>query len=175
MTVVNGEQCAAAPGQAAEAPGAAQPRSSWPRCRGTARSTGERCKARGDGLRGLCKNHTGATLGGWREPLPTFEVRITPSGIWVIPSRPARTWRKSPWPQQVSWAVAVRLVTSGQVTRGLVHRKAGASFLRELLRCGVRVLRDGPSSELVRSVAFEVPDIAAATLLAKRRKVTDHG
>lgn len=175
MTIVNGEECAAAPGQAPDALGAAQTRSSWPRCRAKARSTGERCKARGDGLRGLCKNHTGTTLGGWREPRPTFEVRITPSGIWVIPSRPARTWRKSPWPQQVSWSVAVRLVTSGQVTCGLVHRKAGASLLRELRRCGVRVLRDGLSSELVRSVVFEVPDIAAATLLAKHRKATDHG
>lgn len=108
------------------------------------------------------------TLGGWREPRPMFEVRITPGGIWVIPDRPARTWRKSPWPQPVSWSVAVRLVTSGQVTRGLIHRKAGASLLREVRRCGVRVLEDGPSSDLVRSVAFEVHDVEASTRLAKQ-------
>lgn len=158
------------PTQAATGARAGAPaRASWPRCRARARSTGERCRARGDGLRGLCKNHTGMTLGGWREPRPIFEVRLTPKGIWIAPNRPARTWRKPSWPAHVSWSTAVRLVTSGRVTRGLLHLSSGSAFLSEIKRCRVSVIAEGPATALVRRFRFQVLDIGASKQAAKRR------
>lgn len=145
-------------------------RASWPRCRALARSTGRKCTAPGDGVNGLCKNHTGLALRGrWRAPLPTWELQVTASAIWLTPSRPARTWRKSAWPQRVSWSVGVRLVTSAQVTRAVLHRDAGRSLLRKLEHCGVRVLPE-PGDTLIRRYRFVVDDPGASTRLAKGGK-----
>lgn len=148
-----------------------QTRPRWPTCRAVARSTGKRCRAAGDGVHGLCKHHTGLTLRrAWQEPQPVWELRVGSGGIQLAPDRLARIrGKRQSWPQRVSWSIALRLVTSGQVTRALLAHGEGASLLRELEACGVKVTVDGSSSELVRRVAFEVPDIAAATNMAKRR------
>lgn len=147
-----------------------RPRATWPRCGAFCRTTGEPCRARGDGRSGLCRLHGGLTLNaGWRPPLPTWSLRVTPGGVWVAPSRAARTWRKPSWPLRVSWAAAVRLVTNGLVTRGLLHRHEGIVFLAELQRCGVEVLEEGPTSAVRRRVRFEVQDVQASKALAKRR------
>lgn len=151
-------------------------RATWPRCRAFARTTGKPCRAAGDGVHGLCRHHTGLVLRrGWREPLPIWELRIMHDGIWVSPDRPARTSRKPSWPQRVSWSAAVRLVTSAQIARAVIHRTAGAAFLVELERCGVGVIDKGTNVPLVRRIAFLVSDVALATRLAKRRMGDGHG
>jgi hypothetical protein len=168
VTVATSDGGAPAAAPTAGSPSGTRARTSWPRCRAMARTTGCRCKARGDGLNGLCKNHTGLILlGRWREPMPTWELQALPSGIWLAPSRPARTWRKPAWPQRVSWSIAVRLITSGQVTHAILHRNEGAALLREIERCGVRVVVERADS-LVRRLRFEVDDRAASKRLAKR-------
>jgi hypothetical protein len=144
-------------------------RASWPRCRALARSTGARCRARGDGRGGLCKNHTGLTLkSGWRPPMPVWELRIATGGLWLAPDRPARTWRRSAWPQRVSWSIAARLIMGGQVTRALLHRKKGGALLRAIRRCGVRVVPEGGDA-LVYRVRFEVDATEASNRLASWR------
>jgi hypothetical protein len=129
----------------------------WDRCRARNRS-GARCRAEGSGISGLCWLHRGALLvnrGRWREPMPTFEVRVGPDGCFIAPDRPSRTWRKPVWPQRVRHWVGKRLVANGQITRGLLHRHEGATFLAELRSWGVVVIDEGPASALVRRVRFE--------------------
>jgi hypothetical protein len=142
----------------------------WGPCRATAR-TGRPCRAEGSGLGGLCRHHGGLALrGGWKDPLPIWTVVVAAGGCHVAPSRAARTWPAAPkrWPQRVRPWIALRLVASGQVTRGVFHRHEGSAFLAELVRCGVRVLDEGQPSALRRRVRFEVEDIQRSKALARR-------
>lgn len=147
----------------------------WGPCRATARS-GRPCRAEGSGLGGLCRHHGGLALrGGWKAPLPTWSLVVTAGTCHVAPSRAARAWPSAQkrWPQRVRPWIALRLVASGQVTRGVFHRDAGSVLLAELVRCGVRVVDEGAASALRRRVRFEVDDVERSKALAKRRKVRD--
>jgi hypothetical protein len=148
----------------------ASARASWPRCRAFARSTGKPCRAAGDGVHGLCRNHTGLVLRrAWRPPLPLWWLLVTGGGVWLAPDRAARTRRKeTSWPQRVSWSIAVRLVTGRQVTRAVFHREEGRSLVREVEHCGGRVVTEGADG-LIHRVRFEVDDPEASTWLARRR------
>lgn len=135
----------------------ARPGSEWPRCRARTR-VGGRCRAEGSGIHGLCIMHCGATLTArWRDPIPVFGLRIDTSGVHVSPNRAARTWRRPVWPQRVRPWVAVRLVTSGQVTRALVVGRRGKWLLAELVRLGVQVTEGARQSDGARRYSFEAP------------------
>jgi hypothetical protein len=128
----------------------------WPRCGAKARSTGLPCRREGSALGGRCTLHGGLTLvnAGWREPRPEFELRVTPSGIFVAPDRAARN-SKPCWPQRISAWVALRLAADGRVNRALVYRGLGKEFLAELELRGVVVTPDGTWSRLVRRFRFQ--------------------
>jgi hypothetical protein len=152
-------------------------RAEWPRCGARTRSTGEPCRARGDGRGGLCALHSGMTLGtGWRAPLPTWTVIVGPSGLWIDPSRrcagrwPAERARlAAKWPLRVSWIAAVRLVSSGQVNCGLLYRREGQRFLEELEARGVVVSGDGSESPIARSVRFDSSHAVPERVYRRRR------
>ena len=147
---------------------ASSARAKWDRCRAWARSAGRPCEAEGAGMGGRCALHGGLVVGGNWNPQPVWEIRVAPSGYWVSPNRAPRTWRRPVWPRRVRPWVAVRLVARAQVTRALLHRGEGMWFLRELQRCGVRVVTECGDA-LVRRVTFEVADPEASRLAAKRR------
>jgi hypothetical protein len=144
-------------------------RVAWGRCKAFARSTGERCRAEGAGINGLCPLHYGLALarGRWKDPQPTWELFLVPSGCWVTPNRPPRGWRRSVWPQRVRHWIGLRLVASGQVTAASLYRNRGAAFLEQVRRCGVRVLPECADA-LLRRVRFEVDNPESSKRLARR-------
>ncbi|HKO93005.1 MAG TPA: hypothetical protein VJU61_17740 [Polyangiaceae bacterium] len=59
--------------------------------------------------------------------------------------------------------MALRLVARGAITRGIIHRSRGATFLLEVRRHGIQVVPDGGDT-VMRRVRFEVDDPEAIRL-----------
>jgi hypothetical protein len=174
----SGSDRGAAPHGAAVAPTPfAHARAVWGRCKAIARSTGKRCRAEGGGVNGLCPMHYGLALarGRWKDPQPVWQLSLSPAGCWIGPSRAPRGWRRSVWPQRIRHWIGVRLVASGQIARGTLHRSEGSAFLSELQRCGVRLIVE-EGDAVVRRLRFEVdnPDVSKR-LACRNGKRRDNG